>query len=82
MDSFQSYYGWENVEIAVVRPSNLDPNGPCSGAAPSDDFLIVRLQPDRQYVEVTMHVFILLQSTKLVENSYSLFLRESAKVFL
>ncbi|VDD96150.1 unnamed protein product [Enterobius vermicularis] len=51
-----SYYGWENVEIAVVRPSNLDPNGPCSGAAPSDDFLIVRLQPDRQYVEVSPYV--------------------------
>ena len=37
--------GWEDVKIMVVRPSDPDPNGPCTKYDTADDFPIARLHP-------------------------------------
>uniref|UniRef100_A0A0N5AN25 Laminin subunit beta-1 n=1 Tax=Syphacia muris TaxID=451379 RepID=A0A0N5AN25_9BILA len=50
------HYGWDKVEIAVIRSSNPDSGGPCADVSLSDDFLFTRLHPDRRYVEVTPDV--------------------------
>uniref|UniRef100_A0A914RWH3 Laminin IV type B domain-containing protein n=1 Tax=Parascaris equorum TaxID=6256 RepID=A0A914RWH3_PAREQ len=44
--------GWENVQLTIVRPSDPSPDGVCSNALPSDDFLIVRLHAGGRYAEV------------------------------
>lgn len=51
-DSGQDPVGWENIQITVVRPEDPDPNGPCAGTDPSNDFLIARFYPSELFYRI------------------------------
>ncbi|VDN04221.1 unnamed protein product [Thelazia callipaeda] len=48
----QDNIGWENIQLTVVRPTDLLPDRVCKNLSPSDDFLIARLYPSLHYIEI------------------------------
>lgn len=41
----ETEYGWDGLDVVIVRPGDTDPNGPCAEVSPRDDFLNGRLTP-------------------------------------
>lgn len=46
---------WREVEVAIERPSPVDPNGPCANSRPQDDHKTITLPPGK-CLNITFHV--------------------------